>query len=98
MGILEKKWPLSAAVVEHAPEEPGVYALWQGAELIYVGRTLANGIKGCLLEHLAGRASHCTRDATHYSWEISLWPTLRESELLAEFVAANKRRPRCNES
>ena len=98
MAIFEKKWSFAAAVIAHAPHEPGIYALWQGEEMIYLGRSLNGGIQSALLQHLEGRDGACTRAATHYSWEISLWPTLRESEVLAEFVAAHKRKPRCNEA
>ena len=98
MAIFEKKWLFASSVIEHSPEEPGVYALWQEDEVIYVGRAAAGGIKTSLLQHLEGRHGACTRAATHYSWEISLWPTLRESEVLAEFVAAHQRTPRCNTS
>jgi hypothetical protein len=97
VGILDKKWPLARAVVAHAPEEPGIYVLWLQEEVIYIGRAAAGGIRAGLLEHLEGRRGGCTQSATHYSWEISLWPTLRESEVLAEFVAAHKRKPRCNQ-
>ena len=97
MAILEKKWPFAASIVAHAPDETGLYALWQDNEIIYLGRALG-GIKTALTRHLDGRGGACTRTATHYSWEISLWPSLRESEVLLEFMAANKRRPRCNES
>ena len=85
-------------MVEGAPAEPGVYALWQDEELIYYGRAAGGAVtlQHALFEHLMGRAAPCTRDATHYGWEISLYPLAREAELLAEYKAANRRLPRCN--
>ncbi len=92
MAIFEKKWSFAAAVIEHAPQEPGIYALWEGEEMVYLGRAVTGGIQAALREHLEGRRGACTKQATHYSWEISLWPTLRESEVLAEFFAAHRRK------
>lgn len=85
-------------MVEGAPAEPGVYALWQDEELIYYGRAAGGALtlQHALLEHLMGRAGPCTREATHYGWEISLYPVAREAELLAEYKSANRRLPRCN--
>jgi hypothetical protein len=85
-------------MVEGAPADPGVYALWENEELIYYGR--ASGavisIQFALLEHLSGRAGVCTQRATHYGWEITLDPVAREEELLSEYKAQFNRLPRCN--
>jgi hypothetical protein len=93
------RYRFTRSMVEGAPADPGVYALWENDELIYYGRAAgkATGIQFALLEHLAGRAGPCTRGATHYGWEISLDPVAREAELLAEYRATFKRLPRCNE-
>jgi len=85
-------------MVEGAPADPGVYALWENDELIYYGRASGSviTIQVALLEHLSGRAGPCTQRATHYGWEISLEPAVREAQLLAEYRAAFDRLPRCN--
>ena len=87
-------------MVEGAPADPGVYALWEAEELIYYGRASGNAvsIQFALLEHLTGRAGPCTQRATHYAWEISLDPAVREAELLAEYRTTFNRLPRCNRS
>lgn len=85
----------TSALVQGAPENAGLYALWQDGELIYLGR--AASIRERLLEHLRQPLSPCTRDATHYSWELSLRPPAREAELLEEFKKRHGRLPRCNE-
>lgn len=92
------RYRFTRTMVEGAPTEPGVYALWQDEELIYYGRAAggALNLQQALLEHLVGRAGPCTREATHYGWEISLYPVAREAELLAEYKAAHRRLPRCN--
>ena len=82
-------------MVSGAPPDPGVFALWEGEELIYYGR--AHDIQACLREHLA-REHPCTIRATHYGWEIASSPAMREAELLGEFRRANGRLPRCNAS
>jgi len=93
------RYRFTRSMVEGAPADPGVYALWEADELIYYGRASGSlvSIQFALLEHLAGRAGSCTHRATHYGWEISLDPAAREAELLAEYKAAFKRLPRCNQ-
>ena len=94
------RYRFTRSMVEGAPAERGVYALWENEELIYYGRASSSAItiQFALLEHLAGRAGPCTGRATHYGWEITFDPVAREAELLAEYKAAFKRLPRCNEA
>lgn len=83
-------------MVEGAPNEAGLYALWEDDELIYVGRASATStIRQRLTEHLE-RSSSCTQRATHYSWELSLRPAAREAEILEQHRARFGRLPRCN--
>ena len=92
------RYRFTRSMVEGAPADPGVYALWEADELIYYGRASGTlkSIQFALLEHLSGRAGPCTQRATHYGWEIILDPATREAELLAEYRAAFNRLPRCN--
>ena len=73
-------------MIDGAPKDVGVYALWRDEKLLYVGRALggASTIASCLDEHLSGARCECSRQATHYSWEIVLQPVARELELLEE--------------
>ncbi len=98
MPIRTKKYRFVTSLVQYAPEETGVYALWQGDEMIYVARAAekSHGIQRCLLEHLRGDRGGCTAKATHYSWEICLLPAVREAEIRREFRQAHRRDPRCN--
>jgi hypothetical protein len=84
-------------MVSGAPADPGVYALWENDELIYYGHARGESmtIQSQLKAHL-DRGHDCTRGATHYGWEISANPPLREAELLREYERANKKLPRCN--
>ncbi len=91
-------FPFTARLVAGAPEEAGVYALWQDGEIIYIGHAQGRDvtIRSQLVDHFTGTLSPCTRRATHYSWEISLQPARREDELLREYQLRNARLPRCN--
>ena len=84
-------------MVSGAPNDPGVFVLWENDELIYYGHARGDSmtIQSCLREHLE-RALACTENATHYGWEISANPRAREAELLREFERANRKLPRCN--
>lgn len=97
MPIASPRYALTQTMVAGAPADPGVYALWENQELIYYGHARAESvtIQSCLKEHLAGGNS-CAARATHYGWEISVNPPVREAELLREFERAHKRLPRCN--
>jgi len=97
MPIASPRYALTPVMVGGAPADPGVYALWENDELIYYGHARGESvtIQSCLREHLA-RGNACTASATHYGWEISANPPLREAELLREFQRTHKRLPRCN--
>lgn len=87
-----RRYNFNRIVIAGAPEEPGVYALWQGEEVIYYGRASGSStIRSRLLEHFRDQV-----EATHYSWEISRQPLERETELLREYQAAFGRLPRLN--
>ncbi|HEY5897559.1 MAG TPA: hypothetical protein VIV54_08355 [Burkholderiales bacterium] len=82
-----RRYKFTRIVLQGAPEEPGVYALWDGEELVYYGR---GTVRSSLLTHLER-----TR-ATHYSWEVCSDPAAREAELLREYQRAFGRPPREN--
>jgi hypothetical protein len=98
MPIKKPNYKLTRTMVEAAPDEQGLYALWEDDELIYLGRASASAtIRERLLEHLGRRLCPCAEKATHYSWELSLRPAMREVEMLEEFLAEFGRMPRCNQ-
>jgi hypothetical protein len=94
--IHEPLYRFTAAIVHGAPETGGVYALWQDAEMIYLGHS--GSIKVALLGHLQRNSPDCSRGATHYSWELSLQPAAREADLLEAFRKRHGRLPRCNQA
>ena len=49
-----------------APDEPGIFTLWNNEQVVYYGRTAAGTtIRSSLLSRLE------STDATHYSWEVT---------------------------
>ena len=101
MPVRSPKWPFTPAAVEYSPDEwGGVYVLWRGETLLFIGSApdVGRSIKGDLLAHLKGERGPCTQGATHYGWELSQNPKQRELELLKEYVERHRSYPRCNES
>ena len=87
-------------VVSGAPDEPGVYVLFEDDEVVYYGCALhGSTIQSALSEILArvrDGEGGCLQRVTRYSWEITPRPRLREAELLREFEQAHQQPPRCN--
>ena len=94
-----RRYRFTRIVLLGAPDDAGVYALWDGEELVYYGRAMgkdAGGdhtIRSRLLAHFEGQLP-----ASHYSWEICADPAAREAELLAEHRRLHGRLPRYNRS
>jgi len=96
MAIHSPRYSFTSATLGSAPKQQGVFWLWDGDELIFVGRVTGNGsIQSCLIEHRAGDHGPCTQGATHFGWELTRFPAAREAELLADFTAKYKRLPKC---
>lgn len=84
----ERRYRFSRIVIAGAPDDVGVYALWEDDELVYYGR---GAIRTRLLQHFE-RGER----ATHYSWELCADPAAREAALLDEHERAFGRLPRYN--
>ena len=76
-------YAFSETYIGQSPDDAGIYWLWRGAELIYVG-IAAGGvtIRSRLSDHFSGRSCSCSRQATHYFWELVLRPAERHSQIL----------------
>jgi hypothetical protein len=98
VAVAKTRYPFTRNMIAGAPKDMGVYALWRGDRLIYIGRALGGGttISSRLNEHMSGALCDCSRQATHYSWEIVLQPIVRELELLEEHRKAAGALPPCN--
>jgi hypothetical protein len=94
------RYLFTRGAIEFAPEEPGIFGLFDGTELIYVGRAEDRhdrSIRALLIRHQDGAFGECTMKATHYTWEIVLLGVAaREIEVLARHFQAHHREPRCS--
>ncbi len=96
MPIASPRYSFINSAVVGAPPDPGVYALWQGDEIVFFGFAQRNDstIRLRLLEHFLRRREPF--EATHYSWEICRDVLKRLAELIREYEANFKRLPRYN--
>jgi hypothetical protein len=89
-----RRYRFTRIVIAGAPEDAGIYALWDGEEIIYYGR--AQSIRLRLMDHYQGKVDTQTKRATHYGWELCKDPAAREAELLQEHERQFGRLPRLN--
>ena len=67
--------PLEASNVAQAPALPGVYLLYRGHRLIYIGASANGGtIRQDLRRHLDGEGGPCTQRATEFDYEAAADP------------------------
>jgi len=99
MPISGNRYDLTDDNLDKAPDEAGVYALYDGDELIYIGRAQGGTttIRSRLKDHKSGRAGACTQNATTYRREPTSDSVSRERALLDEYKRPNGRLPRCND-
>lgn len=85
--------------IQFAPAKHGVYLLFDGPELIYIGRAAGDGvtIRSRLLSHHDGHEGLCTMRASHFKFEETMYPVSREQDLLAYYRNNYGRFPRCND-
>ena len=92
------KYPLTQQNVDSSPNNIGVYELYDGETIIYIGRASGTDtIRKRLQSHKRGDEGACTQRATNYRREICNNPISRETELLEEYKRIHGKLPRCNE-
>lgn len=80
-----------------APTTFGVYCLADAAETTYIAAAAGqDGIKGRLLDHLAGKEGECTRSARRYRFRVCSDPLEVEYTELTAFFDEHGRNPKCN--
>ncbi len=94
MPLGKSRYAFNRRMVAGAPRDMGVYTLYRGDSVLYIGRAVS--IQSRLQDHMDGTVCECSRQATHYSWEIVLQPQARELELLQEELAQAGTVPPCN--
>lgn len=84
--------------VAEAPAAPGVYLLYRGHRLIYIGLAAAGAtIRDSLRHHLRGAGGACTRSATEFDYETSTDPVSLYRHYLAVYLDATAGQlPDCN--
>lgn len=85
--------------VDAAPLENGVYLLYVGNELTYIGCSWGDtgSIRSRLQSHYGGREGSCTQSSTAFEFEVTTMPLTTETNLLTAYRARFGRLPRCNE-
>ena len=98
MTLQGERYRFSDDDIAHAPERSGIYVLYNGPQIIFIGKATGKStIKSKLQSHKRGNEGPCTRHATHFVREISPSPANREHDLLQEYKNLYLRLPACNE-
>lgn len=88
MAILDSKFKrLNAPNVDKAPRKAGVYALYAGSTLVFLGQ--AAGRTDTIRSRLRAHLGVAAMGATRYKREVCEDPGSRCAELIAEHVAAH---------
>lgn len=84
--------------IADAPLAPGIYLLYRGFTLIYIGLAPpGTTIREALLRHYHGAEGPCTRVATQFEYEVSDRPeALYERRAEAHRWLTGEAAPRCN--
>jgi excinuclease UvrABC nuclease subunit len=100
MPINGDKHPFTRRNVELVPDAPGVYALFDEAEVAYYGSAQGGSdtIRARLGDHLAGRQAPGRIRAKLFSFEVTHYPLSRARALLEEHKRATWRLPEFNAS
>jgi predicted GIY-YIG superfamily endonuclease len=96
MPISGDQYTFSSENVSKAPDQSGVYALYQSNSTTYIGRA-QESIRARLQRHKSGHDGSCTQAADTYRREVTSNPVARERELLEEYKKTYGRLPRCND-
>lgn len=100
MPINGDKYPFTRRNVELVPDAPGVYALFDEAEVAYYGSAQGGSdtIRARLGDHLAGRQAPGRIKAKLFSFEVTHYPLSRERALLEEYKRNTRQLPEFNAS
>lgn len=99
MGINGSTHKFTDDNINKAPDQSGVYELLGGNDTIYYGRSTGEktSIRARLEDHKSGSEGSCTKNASHFRWEVTSSAVAREKELLDEYNRNHGKLPRCNE-
>ena len=83
--------------VKDVPAEPGIFCLWYGRDLVYVGRTAPRSHLRAELEHALKMAMAEDMLATRFSYEVTRAPQTRAAEELRAYFSECGRLPKYND-
>lgn len=95
-GGCEFEWPY---VEDLAPESPGVFMLWDGNEIVLIGKAPDTGwrtIRAALNRLRRGGYKGNVIFASHCEWECHQDPNRRYEQLVKQHSPPFQRRPRYN--
>lgn len=90
--------PFHSRNIAEAPAAPGVYLLYRGHRLIYIGLAAFGAtIRQALRHHLSGAGGRCTHSATEFDYECAADPIGLYRHYLAVYLdATGGLLPDCN--
>lgn len=93
-----RKYDFTKSNVDKSPAEAGVYILYAGETIIYIGRAQGGSttIRSRLQRHESGAEGSCTQKATAYSRMVTDDSVNLEVELLEWHETSYGKLPRCN--
>ena len=83
--------------VKDVPAETGIFCLWYGRDLVYVGRTVPRSHLRAELEHALTMAMAEDMLATTFSYEVTRLPQTRAAEELRSYFSGCGRLPKYND-
>ncbi len=98
MPIAEQKYKrLTVKNVDRAPERAGVYALYAGSELLFLGGTDGK-TKATIRSRLRKHIGATPKEADRYKRELTGEPVARLKALLREYTKVNGHLPKYNDT
>jgi hypothetical protein len=82
MFVTSLKWKFDPDSIRGTPKTQGVFGLWDGSEIVYIGATERNVFLPDALRELAAYQRRGIIHATHFTWEITITPRSWAGELM----------------
>lgn len=96
MFVTRLKWKLDADAIRATPRTQGVFGLWDGEELVYIGATERDLSLPETLDKLLPLKQQGLIRASHFTWEITITPRSWAGELLRAYFSEHGSVPRYN--
>jgi hypothetical protein len=83
--------------VQNVPAQPGIFCLWYGRDLVYVGCTMPRSDLRTELEHALTMAMADDMLTTTFSYEVTRMPQSRAADELRSYFSESGGLPKYNE-